>query len=214
MWLPFVCFFLFVFLFLDLVLVFVSSVSVISRVGDFCVLRFYICIYRYGSSLSVYSTLRRIQAAVSHTISFTVLFFISFFTHKQEDKRQSEVSLTTRSSTDSPTIVYFKLAQLSRRKGHNYADSQDSLTGWISGLLVSWVAESRSERDRRSITVKLSSEAKQFLHSRLLNCLLLFHHDPNKCHDPNILALSEPPTIKKSPLYFHGPIPIHDSVEY
>ena len=43
---------------------------VISRVGDFCVLIFYLRIYRYGSSLSVYSTLRRILAAVSQTISF------------------------------------------------------------------------------------------------------------------------------------------------
>ena len=41
------------------------SLSMISRVGDFCVLRFYLCIYRYGSSLSVYSTLRRTLAAVS-----------------------------------------------------------------------------------------------------------------------------------------------------
>ena len=48
-----------------------SGMSVISRVGDFCILRFYICIYRYGSSLSVHSTLRRILAAVSHKISFT-----------------------------------------------------------------------------------------------------------------------------------------------
>ena len=47
------------------------NVSVIFRVGDFCVLRFYICVYRYGSSLSMYSTLRRILAAVSHTISFS-----------------------------------------------------------------------------------------------------------------------------------------------
>ena len=28
------------------------------------------------------------------------------------------------SSTGSPTVVYFKLAQLSRRKGHKYVDSQ------------------------------------------------------------------------------------------
>ena len=47
------------------------NVSVISRIGDFCVLIFYIGICRYSSSLSVYSTLRRIQAAVSHTISCT-----------------------------------------------------------------------------------------------------------------------------------------------
>ena len=38
---------------------FSSTLSAISRVGDFCVLKFYLCIYRHGSSLSVYSTLRR-----------------------------------------------------------------------------------------------------------------------------------------------------------
>ena len=37
----------------------------ISRVGDFCILRSHLCFYRYGSSLSVYSALRRILAAVS-----------------------------------------------------------------------------------------------------------------------------------------------------
>ena len=45
----------------------VYIVSVISRVGDFCILRFYLCICRYGSSLSLYSTLRRILAAMSPT---------------------------------------------------------------------------------------------------------------------------------------------------
>ena len=43
--------------------------SAISRVGDLCVLRFYLCIYRYGSSLSVYSTLRRTLAADLQIIS-------------------------------------------------------------------------------------------------------------------------------------------------
>ena len=57
-------------------------VSVISRVGDFCVLIFYICIYRYGSSLSVYSPLRRIIAAVSHTINFTCCI-LDLFLHTQ-----------------------------------------------------------------------------------------------------------------------------------
>ena len=52
-----------------------TGVSVICRVGDFCVLRFYISIYRYGFSLSVYSTLRRILAAVSQTTSFTCCNF-------------------------------------------------------------------------------------------------------------------------------------------
>ena len=40
---------------------------------------------------------------------------------------------------------------------------------------MSWVAETRSERDRRSITVKLSNKTNQFL--PCTNCLVLFHHD-------------------------------------
>ena len=63
-----------------------------------------------------------------------------------------------------PTLTQ-KRTQLCRLSG--------SLTGWISGLSVSWVAETRSERDRRSITVKLSNKAKQFL-----PCTLLFGFIP------------------------------------
>ena len=44
--------------------------SMISRDDDFCVFRFLLFIYRYGSSLSVYSTRRRTLATVSQTISF------------------------------------------------------------------------------------------------------------------------------------------------
>ena len=150
--------------------------SVISRVGDFCILRFYLCIYRYGSSPSVY-----ILTAVSQTISFNYFIFIVFSTHKQEHKRQSEVSLHTQLNWQPhysllqacPTLTQER-TQLCRLSG--------SLTGWISGLSVSWMAETRSERDRRSITTKLSSKTKQFL--PCTNCLVLFHHDPNKRHDP------------------------------
>ena len=73
-----------------------------------------------------------------------VVFFISFSTHKQENKIRSEISLHNaaqlvarpqstsslpvtlhnHSSTGYHTTVYFKLAQLSLRKGHNYTDSQ------------------------------------------------------------------------------------------
>ena len=72
-----------------------------------------------------------------------------------------------------PTLTQER-TQLCRRSG--------SLTGWISGLSVSWVAETWSERYRQSITVKPSNETKQFL--PCTNCLVLFHHDPNKRHDP------------------------------
>ena len=120
--------------------------SAISRVGDFCVLRF----------LPLYLSVRLLPQRVQHASAypggsvsdnkFQLLYSlgISFSTHKQEHTRRSEVSLHKiaqlvaplwsisslpvtlhiHSSTGNHTVVYFKLAQLSRRKGHNYADSQ------------------------------------------------------------------------------------------
>ena len=98
--------------------------SVISRVGDFCTLRFYLCIYRYGSPLSVYSTLRRILAASSGVSNnkFQLLssLLVSPYTNKST-KDSLKFHFTTQLNWQP---VYFKLAQLSRRKGRNYADSQ------------------------------------------------------------------------------------------
>ena len=99
--------------------------SVISRVGGFCVLRFYIGIHRYGSSLSLCSTLRRILAvfSVSHN-KFHLLYSLLVSSHTNKSTKDNLKFPSQHSSTGSPTIVYFKLAQLSRRKGHNYVESQ------------------------------------------------------------------------------------------
>ena len=119
------------------------------------------------------------------------------------------------SSTGSPTICYSLLqacptltqerTQLCRLSG--------SLTGWISGLSVSWVAETRSERDRRNITVKLSNKTKQFIF--YTNWLVLFHDDPKQTlRPPNNFSIVWTNKKKISPLYLYGFISIHDSVEY
>ena len=134
----------------------------ISRVDDFCVLRFYLCIYRYGSSLSVYSTLRRILAAVSQTIKFQLLYSL-LVSHTQTRVQKTIRSFTSQhSSTGSPTIVYFKLAKLSRRKGHNYADSQaDSQVGSQACRCLGWQKHGVNEIGEASPQAKHHHQAQQ-----------------------------------------------------
>ena len=157
-------------------------------VGDFCVLRFYICIYRYGSSLSVYSTLRCILEAMSHTICFTFSLLVSSHTNKSTKDNLKFPS--QHSSTGGPTIFYFKLAQLSRRKGHNYTDSQaHSQAESQTGRCLGWQNRGVSKIGEASPS---SSATKQNNFYPVLNCLVLFHHDPNKRYDPKISVMSEP----------------------
>ena len=115
---------------------------------------------------------------------------MSLFTHKSTKnnlKFHSQHSLT-----GSPTIVYFKLAQLSRRKGHNYADSQaHSQAGSQDCRCLGWQNRGVSEIGEASPS---SSATKQNNFYPVVNCLVLFHHDPNKRYDPKISVLSEPTT--------------------
>ncbi|CAN0360989.1 unnamed protein product, partial [Ascophyllum nodosum] len=91
-----------------------------------------------------------------------------------------------------PTIVYFKLAQLSRRKGHNYADSQaHSQAGSQACRCIGRHNRGVSEIGEASPS---SSATKQNNFYPVLNCLVLFHHDPNKRYDPKFSVLSEPTT--------------------
>ena len=131
----------------------------IFRVGDFCALRFNICIYRYNSPLSVYSTLRRILAAVSHTISYTWLYSLLVFSHTNKSTKDNLKFHSQHGSTGSPTIVYFKLDQLSGRKGHNYADSQaHSQAGSQACRRLGWQNRGVSETGKASPS---SSATKQ-----------------------------------------------------
>ena len=99
---------------------------------------------------------------------------------------------TQYSSTGSPTIVYFKLAQLSRRKGHNYADSQaHSQAGSQACRCLGWQNRRVNEIGEASPS---SSATKQNNFYPVLNGLVLFHHDSNKRYDPKITVLSEQTT--------------------
>ena len=61
--------------------------------------------------------------SVSHN-KFHLLYSLLVFSHTNKSTKDNLKFHSQHSSTGSPTIVYLKLAQLSRRKGHNYADSQ------------------------------------------------------------------------------------------
>ena len=63
------------------------------------------------------------SSSVSHN-KFHSLYSLLVFSHTNKSTKDNLKFPPQHSSTGSPTIVYFKLAQLSRRKGHNYADSQ------------------------------------------------------------------------------------------
>ena len=63
--------------------------SAISRVGGFCALRFYLCIYRYGSSLSAYSTRRRTLAAVSSDNKFNLLYSLLVSPHTNKSTKDN-----------------------------------------------------------------------------------------------------------------------------
>ena len=154
----------------------------ISRVDDSCVLRFYIRIYRCVSSLSVYSTLRRILAVVSRTLSFTGCI-LCWFLQTQTRTQKTILSFTSQhSSTGSPTIVYFKLAQLSHKKRPNYTDSQAHSQDWISGCrCLGWQKRGVSEIGEASPS---SSATKQNIFYPVLNCLVFFHYDPKQTLRP------------------------------
>ena len=101
-----------------------SFVSVISRVGDFFVRRF----------LHLYLSIRLLHQRVQHTSAypgssashskFNLLYSLLVSSHTNKSTKYNLKFHSQHSSTGRPTIVYFKLAQLSRRKGHNYAESQ------------------------------------------------------------------------------------------
>ena len=165
----------------------------VSRVGDFCVLRFYIRIYRCGSSLSVYSTLRRILASsVSHN-TFYLLYSLFVSSHTNKSTKDNLKFNSQHSSFGSPTvIVYFELAQLSPRNGHNYADSQaHSQAGSQAYRCLGWQNRGVCGIGEASPS---SSATKQNNFYPVLNCSVLFRHDPNKPYDLKISVLSESTT--------------------
>ena len=152
--------------------------SVISRVGDFCVLRFYLCI------LSTRLLPQRVQHALAYPGSsvshnkFHSLYSLLVSSHTSKSIKDILKFHSQHSSTGGPTIVYFKLAQLSRRKGYNYADSQaHSQAGSQACRCFGWQKRGVNEIGEASPSSSATKQ-KQFL--PCTNRLVLFHHDPKQ----------------------------------
>ena len=128
---------------------------------------------------------------VSHNKSH-LLYSLLVSSHTNKSAKDNLKFHSQHSSTGSPTIIYFKLVQLSRRKGHNYADSQaHSQVGSQACRYHGWQNRRVNEIGE---ALPSSSARKQNNFYPVLNCLVLFHHNPNKRYDPKISVLSEPTT--------------------
>ena len=153
-------------------------------------------------SLHLYVSIRLLPQRVQHASAypsrsvshnnFHLLYSLLVASHTNKSPKDNLKFHSQHSSTGSPTIVYFKLAQLSRRKGHNYADSQThSQAGSQACRCLGWQNRGVSKISEASPS---SSATKQNNFYPVLDCLVLFHHDLNKRYDPKVSVLSEPTT--------------------
>ena len=128
------------------------------------------------------------SSSVSHN-KFHLLYSLLVSSHTNKSTKDNLKFHPQHSSTGSPTIVYFKLAQLSRRKEHNYVDSQThSQAGSQACRRLRWQNRGVSEIGEASPS---SSATKQ---NNFYPVLALFHHDLNQRYDPKISVLFEPTT--------------------
>ena len=124
------------------------------------------------------------SSATKQNNFYPVLNCLVLFVSSHKSTKDNLKFPSQHSSTGSPTTVYSKLAQLSRRKGHNYADSRaHSQAGCQACRCLGWQNRGVSERGEASPS---SSATKQNNFYPVFNCLVLFHHDLNKCYDPKI----------------------------
>ena len=174
------------------------TLSAISQVGDFCVLRL----------LPLYLSVRLLSQRVQHASAypggsvsdnkFQLLYSLLVSPHTNKStKKRSEVSLHNiaqlvaqlsstsslpvtlhnHSSTGNHTIVYFKHAQLSLRKGHNYADSQsDSQARSQACRCLGRQKRGVSKIGEASPSGSGTNQNNFYL---VLIVFRLFYHDPN-----------------------------------
>ena len=92
--------------------------------------RWFLCPQILHLYLSIRLLPQRVQHASAYPSSnlshnkFHLLYTLLVSSHTNKSTKDNLKFHSQHSSTGSPTIVYFKLAQLSRRKGHNKANSQ------------------------------------------------------------------------------------------
>ena len=152
--------------------------------------------------LHLYLSIRLLPQGVQHASAypgssfshnkFHLLYSLLVSSHTNKSTKYNLKFHSQNSSTRSPTTVFFKLAQLSPGKGHNYADSQaHSQAGSQACRCLGWQNRGVSEISEASPS---SSATKQNNFYPVLNCLVLFRHDPSKRYDLKISVLSEPTT--------------------
>ena len=156
----------------------------ISSVGDFCILIFYTR-YLYLSIRLLPQRVQHASAYPSSSVShnrFHLLYYLLVSSHTTKSTKDNLIFHFTTQLNWQPHYSLLQACPTLTQERTQPCRLSDSFTGWISGLSVSWVAGTRSERDRRSITVKLSNKTKQFL--PCTSCLVLFHHDPKQTLRP------------------------------
>ena len=108
------------------------------------------------------------SSSISHN-KFHLLYSLLVSSHTNKSRKDNLKFHSQHSSTGSRTKVYFKLAQLSRRKGHNYTDSQaHSQAGSQTCRYLGWQNRGVSEIGEASPS---SSATKQNNFYPVLNCL-------------------------------------------
>ena len=135
--------------------------------------------------LHLYSSIRFLPQRVQHASAypsssvshnkFHLLYSLLVSSHTNKSTKEN---LKFHPQPSSTAVAPLKLAQLSRRKGHNYADFQThSQAGTQACRCLGWQNRGVSEIGEGS---PLS--------------LVLIHHDPNKRYHPKISVMSEPIT--------------------
>ena len=123
-----------------------------------------------------------LSSSVSHN-KFHLLYSLLVSSHTNKTTKDNLKFHSQHRSTGSPTIVYFKLARLSRRKGHNYEHSQaPSQAGSLACRCFGWQNRGVNEIGEASLS---SSATKQNNFYPILHYLVLFHHDPKNTLRPH-----------------------------
>ena len=117
------------------------------------------------------------SSSVSHN-KFHLLYSLLVSSYTNKTPKGNLKFHSQHSLTGSLSVVYFKLARLSRRKGYNYVDFQaHSQAGSQAFQCLGGQNRGVNEIGKASPS---SSATKQNNFYRVLNCLILFHHDPKQ----------------------------------
>ena len=121
------------------------------------------------------------SSSVSHN-KFHLLYSLLVSSHTNKSTKDNLKFHSQHSSTGSPTIVYFELAQLSRRKGNNYADSQaHSHAGSQACRCLGWQNHGVSEISKASPSSSATQQQKFY---PVFSCLVYPTMTPTNATTP------------------------------